>query len=95
MNRDDTGGKAGKNCLNDKPNQQQQRQHQHKRGYEHRIADRVEQHQFMARVRIGRERTRVTQNVIRMGVGDDMPVGQAVRVTEDDGVDLHQRQQAQ
>ena len=95
MNRDDTGGKAKKNWRDDKPNQQQKRQQQNKRRYEHRITDRVQQHQFMTRVRIGRERTRVTQNIIRMGVSDDMPVGQAVRVTEDDGVDLHQRQQAQ
>ena len=95
MNRDNNGGKAEKNWLDDKPDQQQKRQYQNKRGYEHRIADRVQQQQFMARVRIGRERTRVTQNVIRMSVGDDVPIGQAVRVTEDDGVDLHQRQQAQ
>jgi len=63
-----------------------------KGGYESRVADSIQQEQFVGRVWVRRQRTRLAKEVVGVRVGNNLPVGQTVGMAEHHRVDLHQHQ---
>ncbi|PHK38156.1 hypothetical protein VF13_36450 [Nostoc linckia z16] len=82
IDRQGCGRRPKENGLNDEPNQQQKCHQQRKGRHERRIANRIEQQQFVGRVRVGRQRTRLAEDIVRVRVSDNLPIRQPVSMTE-------------